>query len=584
MDGSLMKNFQFLLLFLLSTLLSTSLHANSEDDFIPAEKAFIVSHEFQNDSLILHWKLADKIHVYKDAITLKLLKGEGVTLGQMKMPKAHVDDMGDAIFGGTFDITVAIANTNSSDFSLSLEYRGCSDLGLCYPPQTKQIDFTAPPAKTATSSDTKVSEQDSIANILKSGSLWITLITFFGFGLLLSMTPCIFPMIPILSSVIIAQGEHISTKKAFGLSLVYVLAMAVAYTVAGVMAGLFGSNIQAALQNPYVISGFAFTFVILSLSMFGFYDLEMPKSLQSKLTKSTEKGAGTVTGVAIMGFFSALIVGPCVAAPLAGALVYIGETGDALLGGLALFSLSIGMGVPLLIIGTGAGKFMPKPGMWMDSVKSIFGVIMIGVAIWMLDRIVDESTTMLLMALLLGFSAIYLGALEPIKEEFENGWKKFIKAIGVFLLLYSIILFIGAFSKGSLFDPLKGLSSSSGAIVTTQTAEHETIHSIVELEAILAHSDRPVMLDFYADWCVSCKEMEEITFKHVDVQKKMKAFRFIQADVTKNSDDEKALMKRFKLFGPPGIIFFDKSGKELKPLQLVGFKAPKEFLAHLDKI
>ena len=574
--------------FILPLLLVVSLFANSEDDFIPAEQAFIVSAITNSKVVNIHWELADKIHVYKDAVSVKVVEGEGVSIGKIEMPKAVIDDMGDAIYGGIFDIEVAIINPNENAYTLKLEYRGCSDLGLCYPPQEQLISYTiSAVASSAIQENTPkaLNEQDSIANSLKEGSVWFILISFFSFGLLLSMTPCIFPMIPILSSVIIAQGEHISTRKAFALSLVYVLAMALAYTIAGVMAGLFGSNIQAALQNPYVISGFAFVFVLLSLSMFGFYDIEMPKSIQSKLTQRTEGKGGGVFGVAVMGFFSALIVGPCVAAPLAGALVYIGETGDALLGGMALFSLSIGMGAPLLVIGTGAGKFMPKPGMWMDNVKSIFGVVMLGVAIWMLDRIIPESTTMLLLALLLGASAVYMGAVEPLPQPSFSGWTKLRKSAGIFMLLYSVVLFIGSFSGGTILDPLKGLKGGSAATVAAQAQEsHEVIHSKKELDVILASAQKPVMLDFYADWCVSCKELEELTFSDPEVKAKMREFRFVQVDVTKNSDDEKALMKQFNLFGPPGIIFFDKTGKEIKSSQMVGFKDAGAFLKHLNNV
>jgi thiol:disulfide interchange protein DsbD len=401
-----------------------------------------------------------------------------------------------------------------------------------------------------------------------------------GFGLLLALTPCVFPMIPIISGVIISQGKGITTFKAFMLSLVYVLSMAVAYTIAGVMAGLFGSNLQAALQTPWVIYSFSGVFVALAFSMFGFYELKLPDSLVSKVSSNSSRSG--YIGVAIMGFLSALIVGPCVAAPLAGALVYIGQTGDALLGGMALFAMSIGMGLPLIVVGVSAGKFMPKPGMWMTMVSVTFGVMMLGVAIWMLERVVDEYITMLLYAILgIGFS-IYLGAL-------ERGGHIFKKSVAVVLFAYSLALLMGVLGGSkSMARPLEFLKPQAvSSIIKNQSrhVEFTKISSIKELDSLLEKNrGKKIMLDFYATWCTSCKELEEVTFADERVKAKMDDFVLIQADITQNTQVQKDLSKKYGVFGPPVILFFDERGKVLKSKTVVGFVEPDKFLESMDKL
>jgi thiol:disulfide interchange protein DsbD len=396
-------------------------------------------------------------------------------------------------------------------------------------------------------------------------------------------------MIPILSGIIVAQGNNMNVKKAFVLSLVYVLAMALTYTVVGVLAGLFGSNLQAAFQTPWILFSFAFIFVLLSLSMFGFYELQLPSSWQTKLTKTSEGQTGLV-GVAVMGLLSALIVGPCVAAPLAGALIYIGQTGDALLGGVALFSLSIGMGVPLLIIGTSAGKFMPKPGAWMEAIKYIFGVMLLGVAIWMLSRVVPAQVTMILWSLLLIVSAIYMGALEPMQQGIANV-KKMIKAIGFVMLVYGLFLLVGAFTGAKHpFDPLEKLGSSTITVTggdTTEMSEEVVftrVGSLDELHKMIKQSDQKVMLDFYADWCVSCKEMEEYVFNDPRVREKLSEYTLLQVDVTRNNAADKEILKYFGLYGPPTVLFFGTDNEEIKSMRIVGEVSTSEFISYLDEL
>ena len=400
--------------------------------------------------------------------------------------------------------------------------------------------------------------------------------TFFLFGLLLSLTPCVFPMIPILSSIIVGQGEKLTTKKSFIMSLVYVLAMSVTYTVAGVLAGIFGENLQVMFQNPWIIGSFAAIFVVLSFSMFGFYELQLPNALQSKLTNiSNNQKSGSYIGVAIMGFLSALIVGPCVAPPLAGALIYIGQTGDAFLGGTALFAMSIGMGIPLLILGVSAGKLLPKAGAWMDNVKAIFGVMLLAIAIWMAERIIPASITLALWSALLIGSSVYLGAFNNTYS--KTGWAKFAKSFGIILFIYGLLIAIGM-SAGSkdLLQPLKVLQGGT----TQSTSQNEgldfkKIKSSQDLKLAVA-SNELVMLDFYADWCISCKEMEKFTFSDASVQNNLAKVTLLKADVTDNDDIDKALMKSLNIIGPPAILFF-KNGKEVKSQRVVGFKTAKDF-------
>ncbi|MEA3288668.1 MAG: protein-disulfide reductase DsbD, partial [Campylobacterota bacterium] len=401
-----------------------------------------------------------------------------------------------------------------------------------------------------------INETDTIAQTLKEGNVLLILATFFGFGLLLALTPCIFPMIPILSSIIVRQSDasgNMSSSKGFMLSLVYVLSMSVAYTLAGVAAGVFGANIQAMLQNPFVIVSFASIFVALAFSMFGYYEIGLPNSWMSKLNKASDTSSrhGGYKGVAVMGFLSALIVGPCVAPPLAGALIYIGQTGDALLGGAALFVMSLGMGIPLLAIGLGAGKYMPKPGGWMSIVSKVFGVVMLGIAIWMLERIVPFYVTMLLTIALLMGSAFYL---------IKNG-NRFGKGVAVALMIAS-----------TAFVMIGVNSQKQGDKV-----QFTYVKTIQELEHVVSTSKKPVMVDFWATWCVSCKELDNITFKDPAVKAELSKYTLIKVDVTKNSKDDKALMEKFNLFGPPALIFYE-NGKELKQKRIIGFKSAKDFL------
>jgi len=595
---------------------SFGLDAGNDEPLHPDE-AFVFSHIPPKDDLLeLQWKIADEHYLYRNKFKFKLSDAQNLSLGSPTLPAGEIKE--DPFFGtlevyhNTKNIQLPLIR-NSRDAAsgtLKVMYQGCAERGICYPPITKRVTLNLPalPAETAvttasttesttselaapltntttSNSTTNLSEQDQIAASLGSGNILLTLLSFFGFGLLLAFTPCIFPMIPILSGIIVGQGDQITTRKAFTMSLVYVLAMALTYTAAGVLAGLFGENLQAAFQNPWILGSFSVVFVLLSLSMFGFYDLQMPSSIQGKLASaSNRQKGGSLTGVAVMGLLSALIVGPCVAAPLAGALIYIGQTGDAVLGGMALFALSIGMGMPLLVIGTSAGKLLPKAGGWMDAIKSVFGVLLLAVAVWMLERIVPASVSMLLWATLLIIPAVYMGALEPLPSP-GSGWKRLWKGVGLLMLIYGTLMIIGVASGGKdLLQPLRGLGGDSSATIQQQHLTFQQIKGVEGLEQALATAKRnnqPVFLDFYADWCISCKEFESLTFTDAAVQQALAPYLLIQADVTPNDEQDQALMKKLGIFGPPALLFFDRSGREVTAARLVQFMDAEAFASHV---
>lgn len=419
--------------------------------------------------------------------------------------------------------------------------------------------------------------------MLANASSWWVAISFFGFGLLLSLTPCTFPMIPILSGIIVGagrDGQPVSRGRAFALSLAYVFGMALTHAVAGVAAGLTGTLISAALQNAWVLGGMALIFVVLALSMFGLFELQMPSFLQSRISEeSAQLRGGHLPAVALMGALSSLVVGPCVAAPLAGALLYIGGTGDALLGGLALFCLALGMGVPLLAVGLSAGSLLPKAGPWMAAINKVFGVVLLASALWIVSPLIPVVAQMLAWALLLIVPAIYLHALDPLPPQ-AHGWQRFGKAVGVVMLLTGAAMLVGVLSGArDPLQPLARIGMAGGSEV--RPLPFERVRSLAELDARIGSAGRPVMLDFYADWCVSCKEMERFTFADPRVRARLSGWLLLQADVTANSAEDKALLAHFKLFGPPGIVFFDPSGREVPGVRVVGFQDADAFLSSL---
>ncbi len=568
----------------------------NDEPFLTPDKAFIFSAEVKDPHTIsARWDVADGYYLYREKFSFTLKESTDVTLGTAQYPpgKTKVDEsfgeMEVYYHGVTLTLPVTRTSTAATPLTLIAKFQGCADAGFCYPPMKQEIMLTLPaietlapqPATTENPSQPFTSEQDQFSQYLSSGNLLVILAAFFGVGLALTFTPCVFPMIPILSNIIVGQGREITTRKAFILSLTYVLAMASTYTIIGVIAALSGANLQAAFQNPWILSLFSLLFVALAFSMFGFYELQLPQRLQSRLAElSNRQQGGTLIGVAIMGFLSALIVGPCVTAPLIGALIYISQSGDALLGGSALFALSMGMGTPLLIIGTSAGKLLPRAGSWMEGVKKVFGVMMLGVAIWLLERILPAAGSLLLWATLFIVSAIYMGALERLSST-ASGWQKLSKGIGVVILIYGTIALFGSISGGrDILHPmapvLLGKTSAENELHFTQIKGLKGLN-----QALKEANGKTVMLDFYADWCISCIEMERETFSALGVQQQLKDVILLQSDVTANDAEDQALMQQFGLFGPPSILFFDANGEELKRYRLVGFMNATDFEAHV---
>ena len=566
--------------------------------------------------LSLNWQIHPATYLYKDKFAFELMDGAG-TLAAVNLPagkKKHDEYFGEV---ETYRDTVQMQIPYSGDPSgaqLKIKYQGCADAGVCYVPQQTELTLpgnlaTAALSTTATTtvaassavamaasapaSSAPMSEQDRLTAEMRDTNLGLVLLGFFGLGLLLAFTPCVFPMIPILSGIIVGQGENLSTRKALILSGVYVLAMALTYTIVGVLIGLSGENIQAWFQTPWVLYTFAAMFVALSFSMFGFYELQMPSAIQSKLTNmSNKQNGGDYAGVAIMGLLSALIVGPCVTAPLMAVLVYIAESGDAVKGGLVLFSLSLGMGAPLMLIGASAGKLLPRAGGWMDAVKSVFGVLMIGMAIWMLERVLPAPIILALTGMLLIVSAVYMGALSTPSDG-KSGWYQLWRGLGVVFMIYGAMLMIGAASGSkSLLKPLGNISrsassSAAGGEFTSDEVHFTRINSNAELDAAIAKASaqgKTVLYDFYADWCASCKEMEAFTFTDPQVQAALGNFVTLQVDVTDNNKEHQAMLKRFGLFGPPAILFFDTAGQEQRNLRVVGFMDAEPFAANVRAV
>ena len=562
--------------------------AHADTEFLPPAQAFRPSVAAVNtDSVVIRYDIAQGYYLYRDRFKFELAKAgnpAGVTLGTPLIPAGKVKD--DPNFGkvetlrDSVDITLPLAGASQGVLQLESTAQGCADAGLCYPPntQTLSIDLATAGSPAAGGGDSS----GQIAGALRHAGFWTSLLFFFLAGLGLSLTPCIFPMIPILSGIIV--GSHgkgqVGRGRGFTLSLAYVLGMAVTYAAVGVLAGLTGSLLSNALQNAWVLGGFALLFVALSGSMFGFYELQLPAFLQSKVSaEANQLHGGSLPAVTVMGALSALICGPCVAAPLAGALLYIGQTHDAVLGGAALFVLAIGMGMPLLLVGLSAGTLLPRSGPWMEAVKKFFGVVLLGTALWFVQPVIPPVAAMLGWALLLIVPAIYLHALDPLPPA-AHGWQRFWKGMGVVLLLTGAALLLGALAGHR--DPLQPLAFLTSARAGSSSASEthlpfRRVQSVAELDAAIATAGKPVMLDFYADWCVSCKEMERYTFSDPAVRQQLAGFVLLQADVTANTAADAALLQRFKLFGPPGIIFFDSKGQELASPRVVGFMEAAPF-------
>jgi len=566
------------------------------------EDAFQFSADVENtQTLLARWQVMEGNYLYRDKLSFEILDNNQVSLGEFTLPAG--DNKQDEFFGlvqvyhHDVDFSLPLSRPQAAQsFTLKAKFQGCSEtFGICYPPSEQTVSLSlpamAPTDKPVVSANTPtgssiLSEQDRLAQKLAEDNLLQIFLGFLGLGLLLTFTPCVLPMIPILSSVIVGEGENITTRRAFGLSLVYVMAMSVTYTTAGVLTGLLGQNLQAMFQNPWIISAFSALFVLLALSMFSLYDLQLPQALQHRLHQlSHRQQGGSLVGVAIMGFLSALIVGPCLAPPLAAALIFIGQHADPVLGGAALFALSIGMGIPLLIIGTSAGSLLPRAGDWMNTIKAVFGVLLLGLAIWMLERILPGGWILMLWGSLLVVCAVYLGALDSLQID-ANGWNKFFKGIGLIALIYGALLIIGgAGGSQNLSQPLQ-LLSTNAAPGQQQTPELQftKINNLSELQAKLSATQRPVMLDFYADWCTDCKTMEKTTFRDPNVIAAMDNYLLLKLDMTDNTDEHQQMLKHLKVFGPPTMLFYDAAGQEKTAQRLVGHVSAEGLLAHLSQL
>jgi len=564
-------------------------------EILPAEQAFQFSSKIpranNNDQLLLSWDIADGYYLYRHKFKFVSLT-PGVTVGEQAFPPGHTkhdEFFGDVeIFRDHLEVAITLLRQEPklNQLTLAVTYQGCADAGVCFMPINNTIAFALSEdngnhggtPQTLINTPPLLSEQEGIAASLMGNagnSRWLVILSFLGFGLLLAFTPCVFPMIPILSGIIAGQGAGLTTRRALMLSLCYVLASAVTYTVFGVLAGLFGSNLQAVFQAPWVIMVFSGIFVLLACSMFGGFQLQMPAFIQTKISLiSAKQKSGNLLGAALMGMLSALAIGPCVTAPLAGALIYIGNTGDAMLGGVALFSLGIGMGIPLLIIGTSAGKLLPKAGVWMNVTKVLFGLGLLAVAIWLLERILPPETTLILWGALLIIPLLYLS------------WKKLWKGAGLVALIYTTMLVVGIATHQQR-DTLQLLCVAAVACEAQAALPFQKVSSVDELQHILAEAQAQghwVMLDFYADWCVACKEMDVYTFSDLKIREALTPMRLVQADVTANLLQDQALLKKFNLIGPPAILFFGPDQQERPSYRVIGYVPAEKFQAHLGSI
>ncbi len=575
--------------------------APAEEEFLDPDEAFrLAPPEIAAGKILFNWEIEKNYYLYRDNFRFSIQAPEAV-LGEPVLPAGELKE--DPAFGNVYVVhdaaeislpySTSVAEVRTE---LTVTYQGCKEDTICYPPVSKKFDLLLPASDKlsvtqmgagVTSVDLArspavISSQDRISRSLQEEGFWASIVAFLGFGLLLAFTPCILPMIPILSGIIVGHGHSITTRHAFMLSLVYVLATSFTYAALGIIAALLQINLQAAAQETWVIVTFSLVFVLLSFSMFGFYELQLPVVLQGHLLAiSHRQRGGTLIGAGVMGILSAVIVGPCVAPPLAGALIFISQTGDAVLGGLALFALGFGMGLPLLIIGASGGKYLPRAGLWMEKIKYGFGVIMLGVAIWLLSRILPASLTLFLWGVLLMVAAIYMGALDRLTA--SPRWAALGKGVGLVLLVYGVMLIIGAGSGGQdVFRPLSGF----GTQITMEKPDFKLIKSKADLERALTEADwknRPVLLDFYADWCITCKEMEKYTFAKPEVQAALKDMILLKADVTLNDETDQELLQEFGIFGPPAILFFVR-GVEQRPYRLVGFVNAEDFIRHLQQV
>jgi thiol:disulfide interchange protein DsbD len=590
--------------------------AAGEPQFLPVDEAFVFSALQDGDRLLLRWQMPDGYYLYRERFEFVPEDAAALGLGKAELPDGKRKQ--DEYFGEVevyyhgVDASVPLLPRRPAGSSrVGVTYQGCADAGLCYPPETRWVDVdttrlaaaaagsAAPDAAAASAGsamaapDTAAAsagapgtaqaatEEGRLAQSLAAGWLW-SLGLFFAAGIGLAFTPCVLPMVPILSSIVV--GSASSRASALSLSLSYVLGMAATYALFGMLIGLFGAslNLQAAFQSPPVLVGFAAVFVALSLSMFGFYELQLPAALQTRLSAMADGRSGTLAGVAIMGAASALVVSPCVSAPLAGALIYLSTTGDALRGGSALLALGLGMGAPLLLVGAGGGRLLPRAGAWMNHVKAVFGVLLLGVALWLVERLLPAPVALAAWGVLLVGCGVQLGALDFAGV--RSGMGRVAQTAGIVALAWGLMLNVGAASGAT--DPLAPLARLGGAVAAAPVAPaFRDVAGIAGVQLALAEAPgRPAMLDFYADWCISCKVMERRVFPDPRVAPLLAGMTLLRADVTANSPVDQALLDAYGLAGPPAFVFFDAGGRELAALRTQGEKDVDALVAHLEQV
>ena len=577
---------------------STFFTATDNSEILPPDEAFVMDSRVDGaNQITLSWQIEPGYYLYGDKFAFST--DSDIQLGTARMPagEPHNDEhFGDVeVFYNYVEAEIPFSRATPDALEVGIEasFQGCKVDSICYPVivQSVELDVPASSSFAAAVDDTPfVSEQDRLASLVLNSSWWLILGTFYGLGLLLAFTPCVLPMVPILSGIIAGQGDNVSAGRGFALSLSYVMGMAVTYTIGGALAASAGSQLQAAFQEPWLLTLFAALFVGMALSMFGMFELQMPSAIQTRLSNiSNNQRTGTFVGTAIIGALSALIVTACVAPPLVATLAVIGQSGDVVRGAGALFALSLGMGSPLLLVGASAGKLLPKAGSWMNTVKASFGVMMLGLAIWMMERVLPGSITLLLWALLVFLTGVFLGAFEPLPAP-ASPVSRLSKGLGVMACIYGAVMLLGVTLGGD--DPLEPIPRGSLLAGSTQglSTGHlafEPVESVAELEVALSSAraaGAPVLFDFSAEWCVSCKEMEKYTFPDAGVIAALEPFVLLQADVTDNDADDKELLQYFSSFGPPTIAFFDAAGQEQPAYKLVGFVPPEDFAAHVQRL
>ena len=593
-----------------------SVGAGADDGVLDPDQAFQYQIDMEDpNTLIARWQIAPDHYMYRDKIKFNIVDSNGITLGRIITSpgeKKHDEFFGDIeVYHHQTEARISLIRTSKEPQKLSIKatYQGCAELtGICYPPIKKTSQFELPVATvllSATEAITEsteskpvenefISEQDISLAVLRSGNMIEILVYFFLGGLALAFTACMYPMIPILSSIIVGHGENINRKTAFTISMAYVQSMAVTFGILGAVVALFagGVNLQASFQSPWILIPFSILFVALAFSMFGFYSIQMPASVQSWLSNfSNKQEGGTLHGAIFMGAASALIIGPCAGPVIIGALAYVAAESDWKLGFLAMFILGNGLGLPLLAVGTLGGHVLPRAGTWMDTVKATSGVILLAIALLFLERISFISSTMimLLWATLFVVSGIYMGAFQPIKEGASN-WHKLWKGLGLMFVLYGAIVMLGGLTGARNFnDPMHGssLTMNNGGAGVEEHLKFKRIKSADDLKRELASAKaagKYVMLDFYADWCTYCKQFEDYVFNQSDVQAMLKDFVLLQADVTANDDMDQQLNQFTQVQAPPAILFFDKQGKEIKSYRIVGAMDHPTFIQHVKKI